>query len=75
MPLGVVDRCVCHNITFRELKQIADQTGATLADLARRTGCTTSCGLCRPYIQVVLATGRTELPVMTEEQCRKMAGG
>ena len=75
MPLGVVDRCVCHEVTLRELKQIADRDGATLADLARRTGCTTSCGLCRPYIQVMLATGRTELPVMTEEECRRIVAG
>jgi bacterioferritin-associated ferredoxin len=74
MPLGVVTRCVCHDITFRELKQLADREGLTLPDLARRTGCTTSCGLCRPYIEVVLATGQTELPVMTEEQCKKMTG-
>src|SRR4051812_25750933 len=70
-----VHRCVCHEISFRELKQIAERDGATLEELARRTGCTTSCGLCRPYIEVMLATGRTELPVMTEEECRKMAGG
>lgn len=75
MPPGIVNRCVCHNITFRELKQLAEETHATLDDLARRTGCTTSCGLCRPYIEVVLATGRTELPVMTPQECRKLSQG
>jgi bacterioferritin-associated ferredoxin len=73
--MHIVDRCVCHGVTFRELRRIAERDGADLTELARLTGCTTSCGLCRPYIEVVLATGRTELPVMTVEQCRRLSGG
>ena len=68
MPPGVVNRCVCHEITFRELKQLAARDRLTLAELAGRTGCGTSCGLCRAYIEVVLATGRTELPVDLPEE-------
>ena len=65
-----VDRCVCHNITFRELHAIALAEKADLAALSARTGCATSCALCRPYIQLMLATGQTEFPVLTEEQCK-----
>lgn len=68
----LVDRCVCHQVTFRELKQIADRDGADLEELSRRTHCGTGCGMCRPYIEVMLATGRTELPVMNEGECARI---
>lgn len=59
-----VDRCVCHNVTFAELLRIHRETGADLAELRRRTGCGTGCGMCVPYIRVALTTGRERLPVM-----------
>ncbi len=64
-----VDRCVCHSITFAQLRAIAHTHNADLAALSARTGCATSCALCRPYIEVMLATGRTEFPVLTEQEC------
>jgi bacterioferritin-associated ferredoxin len=71
-PHVSVDRCVCHNITFRELREIAATHKADLAALSARTACATSCALCRPYIQVMLATGRTEFPVLTESECQAL---
>lgn len=61
-----VDRCVCRNVTFAELLRLAKARNADLPELSRLTGCGTSCGMCRPYIRVVLLTGRTELPPMPE---------
>ena len=71
----MVDRCVCHQITFRELREVAAREGIGLGgldELSRRTGCGTTCTMCRPYIAVMLATGRTELPVMSEEECARV---
>jgi bacterioferritin-associated ferredoxin len=59
-----VDRCVCRNVTFAELWQIHQSTGASLRQLQAQTGCGTVCGMCLPYIKVVLKTGRVRLPVM-----------
>ena len=33
--------------------------GGTLGDLIRETGCGAGCGLCRPYLRRMLATGET----------------
>lgn len=65
-----VDRCTCHNITFRDLHAIALAEKADLVALSARTGCATSCALCRPYIQLMLATGQTRFPILTEQQCQ-----
>ena len=54
-----VDRCVCHKVTFAELAAIAAREGCGLEGLAERTGCTTGCGMCRPYVELMLRTGDT----------------
>lgn len=59
----MITRCVCHDVTFAELRALADRTGGDLADLSRRTGCGTSCGLCIPYIRLMLETRRVVFPV------------
>ncbi|MCC6425380.1 MAG: (2Fe-2S)-binding protein [Phycisphaerales bacterium] len=59
-----VDRCVCHDITFERLKQLADERGIDAAGLRELTGCGGGCGMCIPYIHVMLRTGQTSLPVM-----------
>lgn len=63
-----VTRCVCHDVTFAELKALTPEVGADLDALATRTGCGTGCGTCIPYIQLMLRTGRTEFPVLTGAQ-------
>lgn len=63
-----VTRCVCHDVTFAELKALTPEVGADLDALAARTGCGTGCGTCIPYIQLMLKTGRTEFPVITGAQ-------
>lgn len=57
-----VDRCVCHKVSFRILKEIAERDRCGMEELAERTGCTTGCGMCRPYIELMLRTGRTDFP-------------
>jgi bacterioferritin-associated ferredoxin len=56
----LIDRCVCRNRPFAELLPLARQEGWDLAALIRETGCGGQCGLCRPYLRGMLATGATE---------------
>lgn len=63
-----VDRCICHNVTFAELKKLADGGVRDLDELSNRTGCGTGCGMCIPYIRVMLATGIPDLPVLSTQQ-------
>jgi bacterioferritin-associated ferredoxin len=54
-----IDRCVCFDRTFAELRiaAVTDDLGAD--DLTRRFGCGTCCGMCRPYLERMLETGET----------------
>jgi NAD(P)H-nitrite reductase large subunit len=36
--------------------------------LMERTQCGQGCGLCEPYIKIMLRTGETAIPVLTAEQ-------
>ncbi|MEM0983021.1 MAG: (2Fe-2S)-binding protein [Planctomycetota bacterium] len=60
-----VDRCVCHDVSLEEILRIARADGLDLAQVAARTGCTTGCGMCRPYVRLTLATGRVRWPLMS----------
>jgi len=65
-----VCRCLCFDVSFERLKLIAESTGGGLLEAHRQTGCGARCGLCLPYIQVMLKTGRTLLPVMWADDFR-----
>ncbi|MBX3379822.1 MAG: (2Fe-2S)-binding protein [Phycisphaeraceae bacterium] len=67
-----VNRCICANVTFTELKKLADAGIRDLDELSRRTGCGTGCGMCIPYIRVMLATGQADLPVLTSKQINQI---
>ena len=59
MPMISVTRCVCRRFPFVRLLPLAREQGWTLADVMRETGCGDTCGLCRPYLRWMLATGET----------------
>ncbi len=67
-----VDRCICHDIAFSRLKELADRHGHGLDELARITGCSTNCGMCKPYIIRMLETGQTLFPVISEPAAREI---
>ena len=58
-PAVLIDRCICRNRSFEELLTEARAHAWSLADLMRETGCGGQCGLCRPYLRAMLATGCT----------------
>ena len=68
-----VDRCVCFDQPFEKLLNLARQEGLTLDQLSERTGCCTGCGMCKPYVRVVLTTGRTSIPLMNGRDLRTIA--
>lgn len=63
----LVSRCICKATAFADLLPRARAAGWTLADLVRETGCGAQCGLCRPYLGLMLRTGETEFhEILTE---------
>lgn len=69
LPFSVltIDRCVCRNTTFAELLPRAREEGWDLPRLIEVTGCGGQCGLCRPYLRRMLATGETSFSQILEE--------
>lgn len=66
-----VDRCICHNRTLAELKQLAADESLDADTLGWRTGCGTSCALCLPYIRLMLVTGESVIPLMTPDEIER----
>lgn len=55
-----IDRCVCHDVPFGEVVQWSKSTGCRSVDeAAREFKCTTSCGMCMPYVERALETGQS----------------
>lgn len=64
----MVDRCVCVNKTFEDLKQISKRHGYSLDELRDETGCCSGCTSCEPYVRLMLKTGRTVFPVLSARE-------
>ncbi|HWA59329.1 MAG TPA: hypothetical protein VG692_18900 [Gemmatimonadales bacterium] len=54
-----VTHCLCRREAFARLLPQARDRGWDLAALMRETGCGAQCGLCRPYLRRMLASGET----------------
>jgi bacterioferritin-associated ferredoxin len=70
-----IDRCVCRQIPFETLREIAAEESLGVEALLDSTGCGSSCGLCVPYIHAMLATGRTSFPVMSPRELERLCKG
>lgn len=64
-----VTRCICTDITFAELLDISKHGAQQFEELQRRTGCGEGCGTCIPYILLTLETGRSDHPILSEDEC------
>ncbi len=61
MSVRSVTQCICHGRSFKEIKEYARENGITsVEELKRAKYCSNSCGLCSPYVELVLETGETE---------------
>ena len=55
-----VNRCICHDVSFRDIKETASEKGIYSLEQLREEGiCSTQCKLCEPYIREMLRTGQT----------------
>lgn len=55
-----VDRCICHQISFSDIKTIANERGlTTVQELRAEKICCTNCRLCEPYIRMLLESDKT----------------
>ncbi len=56
-----IDRCICHSRSFEEIREYADRHDiVSLEALQEEEYCSCGCGLCEPYVEKLLETGRTE---------------
>lgn len=64
----LIDRCICFNRTFAELKATSREVGATtVEELAEHATFGQRCKLCRPYVEEMLRTGETEFSRIIRE--------
>ena len=71
-----VSRCVCYDISFEELKERSKENNLSFDELQQTTGCSTGCGMCEPYVRLMLNTGQTSfqpLPPHEADQILKEA--
>jgi len=55
-----IDRCMCYQRTFEELKAVAEETGSeSLEELQEHAVFGHNCQLCHPYVRAMLDTGTT----------------
>lgn len=56
-----VNRCICYKKSFEEIGAYAKEKGyKTVSELKDEKYCCDSCGLCTPYVDIMLKTGKTE---------------
>lgn len=60
MSSGSVVRCICHSCSFEEIKAYVEEEGiSSIGELQKQDICSNGCGLCIPYIKIMLQTGQT----------------
>ena len=64
----MVDRCVCYDTTFAEMKSVIDEHGLNSFDeLKNYVTFAENCRLCVPYAELVIKTGKTKFEVISGE--------
>ena len=66
VPLPVT-KCVCHELEFSALRDLARTMGLDFEALRAWSGCCTECGTCEPYVRLMLETGQTRFAVLSRE--------
>ena len=66
----MIERCVCQNVTFARIHDMICNKKLPLAEVVELTGAGEKCGMCRPYISHVIATGQTSIAVDTKLQSK-----
>ena len=67
-----VYRCLCYPHTFIDLKQLIEaESLTTVPQITERTGCGSGCGLCLPYLELLLRTGETAFAVLSSKEAEE----
>lgn len=69
-----VNRCICADVSFRDLIDLANRESLTMDELRARTGAGAGCAMCAPYLRAALRTGRDSFPVLTEAELDALPG-
>ncbi len=60
MSRFTVSKCICHKKDFTEIKNFVEENGiSSVRELQELKYCSCGCGLCEPYIELMLKTGET----------------
>ncbi|MBL8756912.1 MAG: hypothetical protein JNK35_00610 [Phycisphaerae bacterium] len=62
---------MCHDVPFERVRWLRDQ-GLSLEQIVASTGCTTGCGMCGPYVRLVMRTGRTRFAVLPADEAARI---
>lgn len=61
MKKRTVSRCVCHRRSFEDLKKYSqDNNIESVDELIKNRLCGCGCGMCIPYVDLMLETGEVE---------------
>ncbi len=68
-----VNRCICCEQDFAVALPVARKfTCTTVAGLQEHIEISTGCGLCIPYVQRMVETGETDLPVLSPDEAQEL---
>jgi hypothetical protein len=63
-----VTKCVCLDLEFSALKDLARTMNFDFDALSAWSGCCTGCRTCEPYVRLMLQTGETRFPVLSAQE-------
>lgn len=65
----LIDRCICYNVKFSEVKKIMEENNfTTIEEVQEEIDVSKNCKLCRPYIERMMKTGETEFDYIIEKE-------
>ena len=61
----MIDRCICFDKTFAEMKKVIDRHGIkSIYELREHISFGGNCSLCMPYVEQVIKTGKTSFEII-----------
>lgn len=69
-----VNRCICNTVPFTVVKALVRDEALSLEQVMQRTGCCTGCGMCTPYVRMVMQTGEIDFPPMADWLFERLLG-
>jgi bacterioferritin-associated ferredoxin len=64
-PAPAMYVCLCHAVTERQIRELAQAGCGSMTELTMRTGCGAGCGSCRDQAEALLRETCGECPAIT----------